>query len=472
MFQKENSTSNVLGLVIVDGVGFKNFILSNFINQALEEFESIVIFSGLPITAYDVIKNNSVQIIELPVFYESRTIWFWRKMKEVAHMQQHKRDFFGIAANLEKNKSHEKTRRAKLISVIFKITSVLNSEKWISFYDSMQLKSTRKNPSYQNYKNILSVFKGKILFFTHQRPPYLSVLDLAAKQLGINTCSFIFSWDNLPSKGRMAAPFDSFLVWSELMKTELKYFYPDTKNKKIAVVGTPQFEPYIMHEYEISRENFNNKFKLNHEFKTICYSCGDVSTSKNDGVYINNIAEAILDNKVKDVNFIVRTSPAEDGTRFAEIKKSFPFIIWNFPLWEITRDNHPEPWSQRVPLKEDLIDLRGLLQYSDLNINMCSTMSLDFMLFEKPVINTVFGNVNNGLYNDQKYLSYTHYDRVVKSGAVVIAYNKQQLIDEINLSLRSPYTRLKFQRELLNLQIGKTLKDTSSRIVNVLKELS
>ena len=138
------------------------------------------------------------------------------------------------------------------------------------------------------------------------------------------------------------------------------------------------------------------------------------------------------------VNLVVRTSPAEDGSRFKEIKERFPFIIWNFPKWKITRQNHPEPWSQRVPFKEDIEDLRSLLEYCDLNINMCSTMSLDFMIFDKPVINPVFGNEKNELYNDQKYLKYAHYERVVQSGAVAIVKNKEELIESINFSLENP----------------------------------
>ncbi len=35
----------------------------------------------------------------------------------------------------------------------------------------------------------------------------------------------------------------------------------------------------------------------------------------------------------------------------------------------------------------------------DLNINMASKMSLDFMLFDKLVINVAFGNEENDLYN-------------------------------------------------------------------------
>ena len=467
-----NISENVLGLVIVDGVGFKNFVMSDFLSQARKVYDKIIIYSGLPAGVYRSVQDDNTEIIELPVFRESGKTWFWRKMKEVAHMQQHKKDFFGIAANLEKNRANDKSRRARLITLIFKFTSKFNSEKWIKYYNKRQLKAAIKNPVFIEYHRILSSFNGKNIFFTHQRPPYLAILDAAAKKLGIKTCSFIFSWDNLPSKGRMAAAFDSFFVWSKLMEMELTYFYPDTESKTVKVVGTPQFEPYVMDSYRTAREDFSKKFNINLHLKTICYSCGDVSTSQNDGLYIQTIAQAISENKIPPVNLIVRTSPAEDGKRFESIKDRFPFIIWNFPLWKLSRRDHPEPWSQRVPLAEDIKDLRSLLENCELNINMCSTMSLDFMIFDKPVINPVFGNEKNNLYDDQKYLRYAHYERVVKSGAVSIARNKEELIESINFSLKNPLARLTAQRNLLELQIGKPLKGTSLRIAEALKELS
>ena len=463
---------NTLGVVIVDGVGFRNFILSNFLNECLDIFDQIIIFSGLPASAYITLKNSNIRIVELPVFRETGKIWFWRKMKEVAHMQKHKDYFAGIRYNLEKNRPTTISKRAYLTRLIFNITTFLNSESWINYSYKKQITSMKQLPEVKKYRELLENSKCDVLFFTHQRPPYLAPLDAAAKTLNIKTCSFIFSWDNLASKGRMAASFDSFLVWSDLMKNELNYFYPATKNLAVEVVGTPQFEPYVLERYKLSAEVFNQRFKINPLNKTICYSCGDVSTSKNDGLYIEAIAEAVRNKEIEHVNFIVRTSPAEDGSRFAAIRKEYPFIIWNFPKWELTREGHPEPWSQRVPSPDDIVDLRMILNFSDLGINMCSTMSLDFMLFNKPVINPVFGNVENGLYNDQKYLSYSHYDREVKGGAVAVVKNRQELVKEINFSLQNPKTRLAAQRQLIKLQIGKPLERTSKRISLALKKIA
>ncbi len=101
---------------------------------------------------------------------------------------------------------------------------------------------------------------------------------------------------------------------------------------------------------------------------------------------------------------------------------------------------------------------------------MCSTMSLDAMFFDKPVINPVFGNETNGLYNDQKYLKYQHYARVVESKAVAVVKTAEELIKEINSSLKNPEARLVAQKELLKLQISYPLKDTGKRIATTINE--
>lgn len=463
---------NIVGLVIVDGVGFRNFVLSSFLKEAECHCEQIVIFSGLPKKVFKGFLPQNAVIVELDDFEEPFTTWFFRKAKEVAHLQNHKKNNFGINSNLEKNYPKKWNRRGILTRLVFLITYFFHSEKWISYFEKKQQQRFKNQPTTQRYLNLLDKYRPDVLFFTHQRPPYIAPLLYAAEKNEILTAGFIFSWDNLASKGRMAGNFDFYLVWSELMKTELLQFYRKIKDCKIKVVGTPQFEFYVLPEYFLTKEDFLKRFNLHPDRQTLCYSCGDVSTSKNDGLYIETIARAIENNSFeKPLNFLVRTSPAEDASRFKLLKEKYPFICWNEPDWVLSRENHTEPWSQRVPTVQDMKDLRALLTYCDVGINMCSTMSLDFMHFDKPVINPVFGTGKNGLYNDRRFLKYAHYRRVVESGAVQIADDENALIGAINDALMNPKKQHKQRKALLNLQVGKPLKGTGKRIVNQLNEL-
>ncbi|MBG6062972.1 hypothetical protein IWX83_002779 [Flavobacterium sp. CG_9.1] len=460
-----------LGVVITDGVGFRNFILSDFLLEAEKTFDEVVIFSCLPAEIYadHIIKSR---IIELPVFIEKFPTWFFRKAKEVAHLKVHKNNNFGMVDNYTTNKTAAKNPRGIATRFIFKLTALFYSEKCIQGYSKLQQFTFKNYNVTKAYKKLLHEEQLDLLFFTHQRPPFIAPLAYLAQKMKLKTASFIFSWDNLASKGRMAAEFDSFLVWSDLMKRELLHFYSSLKGSAIEVVGTPQFEPYVLERYHVTKQDFLSKFELEPLKKTICFSCGDSSTSKNDELYIETIATAILEKKIPHVNLLVRTSPAEDPIRFALVAQKFPFVKWNFPKWSLSRKGHQEEWSQRVPTVEDVKDLRGLLNYSDLNINMLSTMSLDFMQFGKPVINTVFGNSQNGLYDDQRFLKYAHLINVVNTKATKIAKNEEELVTFINDYLQNPILDEANREELLEMQVSKPLKGTGKRIAETLLQWS
>lgn len=460
-----------LGIVITDGVGFRNFVMSNFIAEAVDQFDSVTIYSGLPKSAYKEVLDAKVDIKELDVYVESKPVWFFRKWKEVAHLQKYK-SFYGMKDNLETGYPATNSARSLLVKVIYFFTRLIHSDGSILVAEKLQFLFFSQNKITQSYLQLLKKDQTTHLFFTHQRPPFLAPFLYAAQQLKIPTCTFIFSWDNLASKGRMLGGFDHFLVWSHLMKEELLYFYPTVSTDKVKVVGTPQFEPYVMPKYQTTASAFYAKFELDSSLKIICYSCADVSIGANDPIVIRAIATAIRNNAINTkVQLIVRTSPAEDDSRFRAIREEFSEIKWNVPKWILTRENHAETWSQRIPSEEDIKDLRSVLEYVDLNINMCSTMSLDFMLFDKPVINTVFGNRDNGLYDDQRFLNFSHFKKVVDSQSVTIAKNETELIQQINEALSNPNQRTLERKAMIDLQVSERLLGTSQRIASTLSHL-
>jgi hypothetical protein len=461
---KEKKTK--IALVITDGVGFRNFVLSDFLNEASKAFDEIVVFSGLPKSSFENFTLSNCIIEELEDFREKPKTWFFRKLKEIAHLQLHKNNNFGISDNLKSNYPKQNTKKGILTKFIFAWTYFFNSEYWINTYWKLQKASLIKSKVTKGYIELLKKYNPDTLFFTHQRPAYVAPITVAAESLKIKTTTFIFSWDNLASKGRMGGDFDAYFVWSDLMKKELLEFYTRLKENQIEIVGTPQFEPYVLEKYQVDKTTFIKKFDLDSNKRIICYSCADSSIGGNDDIHIRAIWNYIL--KHQDLQLIVRTSPAEDGSRFQTLKKDIPQIKWNIPKWKQTRRIHAESWSQRLPTVEDVIDLKSMLSFSDVNVNMLSTMSLDFMIFNKPVVNTVFGNKENGLFDDQRFLDYVHYKYMIDSKAVVIAKNENELHQGLDEALNAPQKWHENMKNILDLEIGKPIKGTSKRIVEAL----
>jgi hypothetical protein len=457
-----------LGVVITDGVGFRNFILSDFISEAKNNFDAVVIYSCIPANAFEKYQLNC-KIVELDQFNEKFITWFFRKAKEVAHLQLHKKNNFGIQDNFNSNKTQVKNPRGYATRFIYKMTALLHSESWILRFNKGQQLSFKNNPIGKLFSKQLKEDKIDILFFTHQRPPFIAPLIYQAKKLKIKTVSFIFSWDNLASKGRMAGNFDHYLVWSNLMQSDLLHFYQSVKPHQIDVVGTPQFEPYVLERYKTNKEAFYKTYNLDSTLPVILFTCND-SSSKNDPFYLELLADYIAANKIK-ANLIVRTSPADEPSRFLYLQEKYPFIKWNFPDWILTRENHSEPWTQRVPEFNDIVNLKSVLQFSDVIINVLSTIILDGFLFDKPSICPVFGNKEKGFDNAIKFLDYAHLQQVEDSKAVIIVKEQSEYLNAIDRVLKNPEALIKEQKKFVALEIGKPLEGTSKRIATTLFRL-
>lgn len=454
-----------LGVVITDGVGFRNFILSDFISEAKNNFDTVVIYSCIPASAFQKYDLNC-KIVELGQFQEKFSTWFFRKSKEVAHLQLHRKNNFGIQDNFNSNKTKVKNPRGYATRFIYKMTALLHSESWILRFNKAQQLTFKNNPIGKLFYDQLKEDAIDVLFFTHQRPPFIAPLIYQAEKLKIKTVSFIFSWDNLASKGRMAGNFNHYLVWSDLMQSDLLHFYQSVKPHQIDVVGTPQFEPYVLERYKTNKDDFYAIFNLDATLPTILFTCND-SSSKNDPFYLEILAYYIAANEIK-ANLIVRTSPADEPKRFLYLQEKYPFIKWNFPGWTLTRENHAEPWTQRVPEFNDVVKLKSVLQFSDVIINVLSTIILDGFLFDKPSICPVFGSKDRGLDSVEKFLDYAHLKQVEDSKSVTIVKAENEFKEAINAVLQSPKARISEQKKFVELEIGVPLEGTSKRIAKTL----
>jgi glycerol-3-phosphate cytidylyltransferase-like family protein len=95
-----------------------------------------------------------------------------------------------------------------------------------------------------------------------------------ARKFGVPLQTFVFSWDNLTTKGRMIPRYDSYLVWSSQMAEELLQIYPDTNANEVIITGSPQFDMHHRVERRIGRAEFCKGLGLNPELPIILYTTG------------------------------------------------------------------------------------------------------------------------------------------------------------------------------------------------------
>jgi hypothetical protein len=323
------------------------------------------------------------------------------------------------------------------------------------------------------YRRLFARMRPSMLLCSNQRAASVVPAVLAAKTLGIPTVAFIFSWDNLSSKGRNAASFDYFLVWSDLMRQELVRFYPDVPAERVIVVGTPQFDAYADTGLLWSREEFFARIGADPGRKLICYSGGDCSIYPREDEFVRALLELIRTARIKgNPQVLLRPCPVDDGRRYAAVRADYPELMFRLPEWLHTTDGN---WASSLPHRSDIQFLANLTFHADLNVNLASTMTLDFAIHDKPVVNVAFDPVMPppmGIPLADLYYRFEHYRPVVDLGAARLARSREELADHVNAYFDDPGLDRANRRRFVQLEVGGPIGTASARIADVLAQIA
>jgi hypothetical protein len=459
--------------LIPDGFGVRNFVLGSLLSSLSSDGNEIHIFHDFSdelTSTYGSGLDNYIHWHHLLPFRDTFASNFTRQSLAFAHMQQVRT--VSMQATLRKPPTGSQ-RRKLLMRTAKLIGYASNRINKVEFLNRQQLRLFRKSGLYKQYLQLFSEIKPDVVFSSHQWYPLLGAPILAAQELGIPTATFIFSWDNLTSKGRVVAPFDHYLLWSELMQDELLRFYPLLTKANVHIVGTPQFEAYADKSLLLSREQFFANIKADGSRPLICYSGGHESTHPDEDKYLRLLMILVREERIKgNPQIIFRPAPTDRVERFDRVRADYPELLYYPPLWCYPRENETFYAS---PLPEDIHFLTNLLYHCDLNINLCSTMTIDFALFDKPVINPAFDLSNplpHGLPLRDYYYQFDHYRPVVELGSVRASASPDEMVDDINRYLAQPDLDCEGRQELVRLQIGIPLGYSTQRVVQALKAIA
>lgn len=365
-------------ILLPDGVGLRNFAFSSFVeigeklgwevifwNHTLFDLKGLgyseIKLQGKPRAKTDLLKRAKI---------EAELDYFTGKFDDPVY-QTYK--FAGSDKDLKKKLKNY------LVSVLVKI---YREEKGLRELSKKLIASERRGEFYHRCKQVLEKEKPDLVFCTNQRPITAIAPLTAARDLGIPTSTFIFSWDNLP-KATMVVKADHYFVWSEHMKQELHDYYPHISSHQIQVTGSPQFESHFEEDHIVSKNKFFKRYKLDNGKRYLCFSGDDITTSPHDEVYLRDVAEAVkeLNAEGNNLGIIFRRSPADLSERYDPVIEYYRDIIVPLdPLWE----RMGQQWNQLLPTKADLKLQSQVIQHSFMVINVGSSMVFDYIIYEKP----------------------------------------------------------------------------------------
>ena len=463
----DRASSPRIVALIPRGEVIRNFVHSGALDEVARSVDVSLFSISTNSELDEVLRNRFGSVFPLDEFDERWLVRFQREILDISH----NRWIWSKAAQ-----ERWRLRDAEAVSVKQKSKHLLKkavgctfaNRPGLSFLGRVERESSRRLRTTDSYERLLSELKPSLVFNgSHIHSKIATQAVQAAQWLGIPTATFIFSWDNLTSQGRIMLPYDYFLVWNEALKDQLLEMYKWIKPDNVFVTGTPQFDFHFRSEFYLSREDYCRHIGADPRRPIVFYATGMPNHMPGEPEIVERIANGLTEYPPHlRPQLLVRVYPKDRSGRFEEMEKRRSDILFPKVAWEAA-------WL--TPKYEDSYALVNALRHCALGINVASTVSLELCMFDKPVINVGYNpeSVPASVLSYADYYEFDHYKPVVDSGAVHVAKSSAEMLSLIEKCIVDPGTGSMKRRSLVDRMFGSTLDGKSSeRVAQVLTRLA
>lgn len=274
-----------------------------------------------------------------------------------------------------------------------------------------------------------------------------------ARRQGVPVIHIAGNYDNLSSKGFRGVPVKRILVWGESMYQEAVKVQ-GIRPKRVTKIGAVRYNN-IANRRHGNREGVLRSWGLDPKQKVILFA-GAMSE-----FHYFEILAAIKEMRSKDENIqlIIRVYPDKAlmnsvymGPLLTEAEKTRGVYV------SLADPNYREGARDREVLQIEEEELWNALEYSDVVVNIYSTIALEACVFDKPVINMWYFRWLGKMWARppllKGYPNMIHHRRIAKYGAIVTALDREQLITEIESALKAPEKKRVQRAEVVRSECG------------------
>ncbi len=288
----------------------------------------------------------------------------------------------------------------------------------------------------------------------------------AAKKFQVPVIAGVASWDNLSSRGLVNPLPQKILVWSKFMQKEAVEWH-GFSNEQIAVVGAPLYDAYPKISGQHRRAEILKTLGLDPSRKTIFYGTSHAAFVGDEIDAVRDLANWVNTDQLDfPSQLIVRLHPQ------AVAPGPYQLQLDEYRALESDRVKIDFPEILNVKMQWDLPsgDLDWLVQQlvaSDVVVNLCSTISLDASILDRPVVNLWYdpSGPKPARYSNRRYINEAHYQPLVDQRAVTLAESSQHLKEVVNRYLGDPGLH-RFERARMVTQFfGNVDGESSARFV-------
>jgi hypothetical protein len=280
------------------------------------------------------------------------------------------------------------------------------------------------------------------------------------------------SWDNFTNKLLPVRRVNRLLVWNEVMKrqaVELHGYRPE----EVQVTGPPHWDVYFRGARGSTRDTFFRRIGADPSRKLVTLT----TTPFELYPHYDHVVRVMTDAMARGLwpgpcQLLVRVHPRDDLDRYQGLAGA-PHVIVEKPFRTTVRSGDGLAVDITAESQQHLADT---LRYSDVVVQVASTIAVEAAIFDTPVVNISFDGETPAEWtrSARRYLRFTHFANVLRHGAVKPAASPAQLVSAVAEYLTDPTADAEGRRRVVQEQCqfvdGRSSDRVKAAVVDTLNE--
>ncbi len=320
----------------------------------------------------------------------------------------------------------------------------------------------------------LAELKPDLVVATYPVTSFEVAALLEAQKIGISTVGHLLSWDNITCKGRFPAVPQHFISWGPIMTAELKEHY-GIEDDHIYECGVPHFDAHKQLVDRAQQQSTLLDLGLDPAKPFLFFGMSAPIFAPHEIDVVEWLAKRIVENRFGfEMQLVIRPHPQNvsgnmaDTTWLPRLQAVVgPRIGLNLPLlseggldWDMQQD--------------DLKILVNLLAGCSVSLNSGSTLSIDALAHDKPVIVTLFDADQKLPWwkSARRIREYPHYKKLLALGGVSAVSSFAELETEILAYIADPAKRSSRRLETIAAECHAIDGRSSKRVAEALRDIA